>query len=59
MHTATCNKCKRNFHYKVSDMKVPGGKDKEYIYCPYCSESYGSEVTSGFINSYKIEEIKS
>ena len=37
-------------------MCVPGGKEREYIYCPYCREKNGSEVTSGFVHTYKIEE---
>jgi hypothetical protein len=51
-----CKKCGKEFRYVVTDMGVPGGKDREYIYCPYCGETNGSEVTSGFIHTYKIEE---
>jgi transposase-like protein len=56
MNKTTCQKCGKDFNYEVTDMKVPGGKDREYIYCPYCKEINGSEVTSGFIYSYEIDE---
>jgi hypothetical protein len=26
-------KCEKDFFFKVTDMKVPGGKEREYIYC--------------------------
>ncbi|MFC4797755.1 hypothetical protein ACFPA1_00070 [Neobacillus sp. GCM10023253] len=58
MNKTTCKKCGKDFHYKVTDMGVPGGKDREYIYCPYCGEKNGSKVTSGFIYTYKIEDVK-
>lgn len=58
MNTLTCKKCDKEFYYEVTDMGVPGGKDREYIYCPYCRETNGSRMTSGFVYTYKIEEIK-
>lgn len=51
-----CNKCGKEFRVEITDMKVPGGKEREYIYCPYCNGENGSEVTSGFIYTYKIDE---
>ena len=54
-HT-TCVKYGKEFKYVVADMNVPGGKDREYISCPYCGEINGSSVTSGFIYSHKIED---
>lgn len=50
-------KCSEEFEYKVTSMNVPGGKDREYIYCPYCGEENGSYVTSGFVYTYKIEKL--
>lgn len=35
-------------------MRVPGGKDREYIFCPYCGQENGSEITSGWITTYKM-----
>lgn len=51
-----CKSCKKKFLYQVFDMRVPGGKDREYIYCPYCHQENGSVITSGWIETYKIEE---
>jgi len=39
-------------------MNVPGGKEKEELFCPYCHEENGYRMTSGFVNTYKIEEKK-
>ena len=60
MEEQICKKCKKLFYYEVGDMGVPGGKDREYIYCPYCNEKNGSEITSGFIFTYKrnIKKVK-
>ncbi len=33
-----CKKCDRKYAYVVTDMHVPGGKDREYAICPYCKE---------------------
>lgn len=51
-----CSFCKKEFLYQIFDMRVPGDKDREYIYCPYCMNANGSLVTSGWILSYKLEE---
>lgn len=56
MDIMKCKKCNKDFHYEVTSMNVPGGKDREIIYCPYCGEENGSEITSGFVYSYKIEK---
>ena len=59
MESTTCEKCGKKFNFEVTNMHVPGGKEREYIYCPYCNQTNGSEVTSGFIHSYKLEELNS
>jgi transcription elongation factor Elf1 len=56
MDLASCKKCGKDFYFKVTDMNVPGGKDREHINCPYCGETNGSVITSGFVYSYEIEE---
>ena len=30
----TCEKCGKEFRVQVTTMNVPGGKEKEEIYCP-------------------------
>jgi DNA-directed RNA polymerase subunit RPC12/RpoP len=56
MEIVTCKNCGKEFLYKVTDMQVPGGKDREDINCPYCGEINGTVVTSVFVYSYKLEE---
>ena len=58
MDTTICKNenCKKEFRYEVTSMNVPGGKEREYLNCPYCKEENGSFVTSGFVRSYKIED---
>ena len=53
----TCKKCGREFRVLVTTMNVPGGKDKEEIFCPYCGEENGYRMTSGFVYTYKIGEL--
>ncbi len=56
MKTMVCNECGHAFWYQVTEMNVPGGKDKEFIYCPYCNENNGYTITSGFVYSFKIDQ---
>jgi transposase-like protein len=53
-----CKKCGKEFTYEVTSMNVPGGKDKENIDCPYCGETNGTVMTSGFVYTRKIEDDK-
>ena len=50
-----CKECGREFRVEVTTMGVAGGKDKEDITCPYCGHKNGYRMTSGFVNTYKIE----
>ena len=43
------------FYYENKEWGIPGGKDREYIYCPYCYQKNGSIITDGWIFTYKIE----
>lgn len=52
----TCKECGKEFTYTHYGDVYPGGKEREYIYCPYCDAVNGSKMTSGFISSDKIEE---
>lgn len=58
MGNTMCSKYQKKFRYQVTTMGVHGGKEREYIYCPYCGQKNGSEVTSGFVYTYKIEDNK-
>lgn len=52
----TCSKCGKEFRVVVTTMGVPGGKDKEEIFCPYCHSEEGYRMTSGFVYTHKIEK---
>lgn len=52
----TCEQCKRKFRVEVTTMNVPGGKEKEEIWCPYCNHLNGYRMTSGFVHTYKLDE---
>lgn len=56
MNITFCQKCSKKFHFNVTDMNVPGGKEREYLYCPYCKAVNGSHITSGFVESYIIKD---
>ena len=53
---AQCLKCGKEYKYQVQDWGYPGGKEREYAYCPYCKTPSSSEVTNGVIKSWKIED---
>ena len=55
MEIMKCKVCLKEFEYQVTSMNVPGGNDREYIYCPYCGEENGSYITSGFVVTSHIE----
>jgi hypothetical protein len=47
--TAKCSECGAMVRYWDSSMGVPGGKEREYAYCPNCNNVVGSIVTDGFV----------
>lgn len=51
-----CKKCGKLFDYRIVGTIYPGGKEREYIDCPYCGKTNGSEMTSAFIQTYKIDK---
>lgn len=50
-----CENCKRKFSYQNCGDRWPGGKEKEFIVCPYCKANNGWVITSGFIVSSKLD----
>lgn len=50
-----CEKCERKFSYTNSGDRWAGGREKEFIICPYCGSNNGWVMTSGFILSSKID----
>ncbi|MBR3502106.1 MAG: hypothetical protein IKO06_04285 [Alphaproteobacteria bacterium] len=55
MNSIKCKKCGKLFGYSVCGTIYPGGKEKEDIDCPYCGENNGYEMTSAFVETYKLE----
>ena len=47
--------CKKWFNVIDMRMGVPGGKDKEEYYCPYCYHEVGYIMTDGYVRTEKIE----
>ena len=58
MEIEVCKKCGKKFGYELYGTVYPGGKDREYVYCPYCGEEVTSEMTSQLIATYKLDEDK-
>lgn len=54
-HREVCIKCGEYFTWSETGEMYPGGKDTEYINCPYCGEKNGSIRTSGFVFTNKID----
>lgn len=52
----TCEKCEKRFSWYEYGDDYPGGRDTEYIRCPYCQSDNGSIRTSGYVMVSKIEE---
>jgi hypothetical protein len=52
----TCINCGKDFVVKEHKLDMPGTKDLESVFCPYC-ESYNGEVfINGIVHASKIEE---
>lgn len=51
-----CEKCGREYGCQSGDNPWPGGKGREYAICPYCGAEGPSEMISGFITSYKLDD---
>lgn len=41
-----CPNCGKHFSYGLIGPSYPGGKDKEYVDCPYCGHTYMTIMTS-------------
>ena len=58
MVVEVCEKCGKKFGYELTGPVYPGGKDREYVYCPYCGAEVTSEMTSQLIATYKLDEVQ-
>lgn len=55
MERIICKKCKLEFAYEFWGTVYPGGKDKEYVVCPYCGETAFTKMSSQNVSIYKID----
>lgn len=52
----TCSKCGKDFIVNEHELAMPGTKDLESVFCPYC-EAYNGEVfINGTAYAQKIDE---
>ena len=51
-----CSECGAKVRYWDNSMGVPGGKDREYAYCPNCNNVVGSIVTDGFVRAEIVND---
>ena len=51
-----CPICGKVFLVQELPMGVPGGKEREEYFCPYCHKEAGYIITDGFVRTSKIEE---
>jgi len=56
MTIVVCEKCGRKYGYESTGNPWPGGKEREYARCPYCGTEGHSEMISGFIHSFKVDD---
>ena len=53
-HTVVCPKCKKPYRQDRED-QVPGFRDMDYDYCPYCNNINGKSMTYEYHN-YPIDK---
>lgn len=51
-----CPNCGKEFQVQEFPMGVPGGKEREEYYCPYCHKEAGYITTDGYVKTSKIIE---
>ena len=51
-----CKSCGKEYYFESTGNIWPGGKERETATCPYCDAEGPSEMTSGFIHTYKLDE---
>lgn len=55
MEKITCKNCGKEYAYEFWGTVYPGGKDKEYVDCPYCEETAFTRMTSQNVSMYKLD----
>lgn len=52
----TCSECGKAFIVSEYELSMPGTKDLESVYCPYCNTYNGEVFINGLARSSKIDE---
>jgi DNA-directed RNA polymerase subunit RPC12/RpoP len=52
----TCSDCKKDYIVSEQELPMPGTKDLESVYCPYCSAYNGEVFINGLASTRKIDE---
>lgn len=55
MEKVTCKKCGKEYAYEFWGTVYPGGKDKEYVDCPYCGNIAFTRMTSQNVSVYALD----
>ncbi len=52
----TCSKCGKDFILTENKLPMPGTKDFESVFCPYCKAYNGEVFLNGLAHTRKIDE---
>lgn len=52
----TCSNCGKDFILKENKLPMPGTKDLESVFCPYCKVYNGEVILNGTAYTEKIGE---
>jgi len=52
----TCTKCDKDFIIGENKLAMPGTKDLESVFCPYCETHNGEVFINGTVYTRKIDE---
>ena len=50
----TCSNCDKDFTVKENELPMPGTKDYESVFCPYCEVYNGEVYINGTVYTEKI-----
>jgi DNA-directed RNA polymerase subunit RPC12/RpoP len=51
-----CNSCKKPFNVSEHELAMPGTKELESIFCPYCNHLNREEICNGWWVSHKLTD---
>jgi DNA-directed RNA polymerase subunit RPC12/RpoP len=51
----TCSECGKDFIVAEHELEMPGTKDLESVFCPYCNTYNGEVFINGIARAEKVE----